>query len=113
MTVPIYRLNPHVAKTSNRPCGGIFLLMAFVFRIILSKNAFPGNAKLCRHICWRYIGIAVKRTGPVGIPGHQFMKHVTSQTLCDIRFISALWKIVDQVQLFQGGNPGTLCFRFC
>ena len=43
----------------------------------------------------------------------QFMKHVTSQTLCDIRFISALWKIVDQVQLFQGGNPGTLCFRFC
>ena len=81
MTVPIYRLNPHVAETSNRPCGGIFLLMAFVFRIIL--------------------------------PGHQFMKHVTSQTLCDIRFISALWKIVDQVQLFQGGNPGTLCFRFC
>ena len=97
MAVSVYSLDFYVAEAANGPGRRILLLVAFVFRVIFSKNPFSGNAKLCRHIRRCYIGIAVKGAGPVGIPGHQLMEYVSGQAFGDVGILLTLRKTVSQV----------------
>ena len=97
MAVPVYSLDLYVAKVANGPGRRIFFLVAFVFRVIFSKNPFSGNAKLCRHICRCDIRIAVKGAGPVCIPGHQLMEYVSGQAFGDVAILLTLRKIVSKV----------------
>ena len=48
MTVPIYRLNPHVAKTSNRPCGGIFLLIYILLALTFGYTMIMAETSIGR-----------------------------------------------------------------